>query len=99
MSDDRITVTGELKLPEGADVEAFKMAWQELQQEHGRLIYAMPAPTDEWQAFMAKAHQVACEKLGVDFAIDSTLAFEPDGHFDADGNPVITAVPLVRRKP
>ncbi len=97
MSDDHITITGELKLPEGADVEAFKLAWQELQREHGRLIYAMPAPADEWQAFMAKAHQAACEKLGVDFAIDSALVFEPDGYYDTDGKPVITGLSLVRR--
>ena len=29
MTDDRITVTGELKLPEGADVEAFAQAYVE----------------------------------------------------------------------
>jgi hypothetical protein len=63
MSDDRITIAGELRLPEGADIEAFKLGWEKLQQEHGELIY-----------------------------------FEPDGHYDTDGKPVITAVSLVRRR-
>ena len=120
MNDDRITITGELKLPEGADIESFKLEWEKLQQEHGQLIYAMPAPVDEWQAFIVRVRQIICEALGVEYTVDgygppklldvfeeayieaakaTALAFEPDGHYDKDGKPVITAVSLVRRNP
>lgn len=48
MTDDRITFTGELKLPEGADVEAFKAEWERSMREGGRFherIRAIPAQT------------------------------------------------------
>ena len=86
MSDDRITITGELKLPEGADI--------------GNIPPDVPLADMQadinYCSFMEKHNTDFCREI---FGVDDTLAFEPVGYYDADGKTVIAAVSPVRRKP